>query len=159
MADKPRWGVSLSLAAMGITGTLLGATVQHFYSTEREQNKAVEERQTQGYVALIDAFDKARVSRAERAAGHTEEADKLNKEYQLEVGAAVRRILVFGDKRVVEALARWHQRDNPRPCEASLKPEFETWRAMRETSLGLQQAVDASDLANLAGKCTLTEER
>jgi len=155
MAYKSGWRVSLGLAGMGILGALLGSTVQHFYSLTQERSKAFEARQAEAYGAFLSAFDKSRMSQVARDEGRKEEAEQLKEEYELEVGAAVRRITVFGDKQVVEAIANWYRRDTLGPCTEVMNPEFAAWKAMREASLGRRQEVASTDLAAVAGRCIL----
>jgi len=135
MADKPGWRVSLSLAGIGILGALLGSAVQHFYALVREWSKTFEARHADAYVALMDAFDTSRMSRQAEIEGRRSEADELMKQYELGAGAAVRRIAIFGEKRVVEALAKWYRTNDLPPCVESLKPEIATWQTMRDALL------------------------
>jgi hypothetical protein len=154
MRDR-NWVVSIGLAAVGIAGALLGSAVQHVLTLDRERSMATEERQSEAYVALLNAFDMFRMSESEKAGGREREADELLRRYELEAGAAVRRIAIFGDKAVVEALAEWYRQDGLRPCEAILTPELATWERMRTASLGADQDVSPSDLAAVAGRCAI----
>lgn len=155
MSDKQGWRLSLGLAGVGIFGAVLGSTVQYFYSLELEQSKAFEERQADAYTDLLNAFDKYRMSQEAQQAGRANEADELMKEYTLEAGAALRRISVFGDKKVVEAVAGWYRHHPLGPCDKGLAPELATWKAMRETLLGAEQEVSNSILAAVAGRCVI----
>jgi len=149
--------MSLSLAGVGIVGALIGSTVQYYFSLQQERSKAFEEHQTDAYVSLLDALDKERMSRQtdDKAA-----AAKLNQQYELEAGAAVHRIAVFGDKQVVEALAEWYRRSSSLvPCEKSIEPEVTTLKLMRDTSVGRGQEVSAEDLGAILGRCILTLKR
>ena len=157
MADKPAWRGSLGFAGIGIVGALLGSTFQHFYSLEQQRKKAFEAHQAEAYLAFLGAFDKFRMSLDAREAGDMERADELMEQYELDGSAAVRRISVFGDKRVVEAIAKWYRRETLHPCEESLNPELATWKAMRDAALGKSQEVGASDLAAVVGRCILNQ--
>ena len=154
MADKQDWGRSLSLAGVGIVGALLGSTAQHFLTLNRDRSRAFEEGQREAYVAFLNALDKSRLARQEKAAGRDADARKLEIEFELHGGAALRRIAIYGDKRVLEALAEWsRQSTNLEPCANWWKADLAIWERMREISLGAGQSVSAGDLAELALFC------
>jgi len=155
MADNQEWRVSLTLAGVGILGAVLGSAVTHFLALEGERSKAFEERQAEAFVAFLSAFEKDRMSKNMRDQGRKTEAEELKKQYELEAGAAVRRIVVFGDKKVVKAMAEWYRRDNLQPCEETMNPELAAWKTMREALLREGQEVSDSDLAAVAGRSAL----
>lgn len=156
MADKQSWRISLGLAAMGILGALLGSAFSHLLTVDRERSATLKKHEADAYVAFLSAFDKYRMSEQVRADGRSVEADDLLRQYRLEAGAAVRRIALFGDKQVIEALALWYQRDALRPCEEHMQPELVAWQKMRGAALGRGDEVSAGDLAAVAGRCSLS---
>jgi hypothetical protein len=156
MAEKPGWGTALSLALVGVIGAWLGSAVQHFLSLQRERTTAFDERQSEAYSALLNALEKRSVARAEETAGNTEMAKVLDREFRLEAGTARSKIAVFGDKRVVEALANWYRsyEQGERPtCDEKLTAELALWQGMRNALLGDDQTVSLDDLAASTAPC------
>jgi hypothetical protein len=153
MAGSEGWR-ALSLAAVGIAGALLGTAVQHVLSIDRERSRAFEEQQRAAYVSFLDALDKSRVAQAEAAAGDTVTARALQTQFELEGGAAFRRIAIYGHKRVVEAIAEWSRQSTTLPpCAPHWRADLEVWQLMRESSLPKGQEVSARDLGELAMFC------
>ncbi len=153
MADRHNWRVGISLAVVGIVGAWLGSAVQHFLSLEREQRNAFENRQNAAYVAFLSAFEKYRVGRQERDSARAEE---LLREYELEAGTAGRRIAVFGDRQVVQAMANWYRAYEPGEvpeCDQRSNTELALWVGMRGALLGGDQAVSTDDLAAITTAC------
>ena len=74
MADGPNWRLSLSLAAVGIVGALLGSTAQHFLTLNRDE-EGVEEakRGVRGFLHALDSHA-WRERRRRRASGGSSEA-------------------------------------------------------------------------------------
>ena len=162
MVDSKGWPLALSLAIVGIVGAWLGSAVQHYLSLERERRTAFEERQSDAYVAFLTAFDKYRVAADEELAGNSGEAAALRRAYELEVGAAGRRIAVFGDGRVVQAMARWHRAyggGGQFPCDERLSSEVALWEGMRGAVLGRRQSVTTGDIALITTRCSVGETR
>ena len=172
MAEKSGLLVSLTVAGVGILGALLGGAAQHFFTVVEEHSKAFEARQAEAYVALGEAFDKPRMSRQQGEetnssvdpalkTWHAQKAAELNLQYELEGGAAVRRITVYGDKRVLQALAEvYRAQGGNKPCNEAEKPELSKevslWQSMRDVSVGKGQDVSADDIAVVALRCSLS---
>jgi hypothetical protein len=153
MAQNQVW-VSVGIAAVGIMGTLLGTAAQHFYSIDRERRQALQKRQSDAYVDFLNVLDKPRVAAQLRADGKIMEAEKLEIAFEVEGGAAFRRIAIYGDKQVVEAMAEWSRQSTTLdPCPPHWKADLGVWQRMRETSLGGGQIVNARDLGELALFC------
>jgi hypothetical protein len=160
MADNQSWRISLGLSAVGVVGALLGSVLGYSLDLHRERRSAFEQRQNEAYIAFLNAFDEFRVAEAEKAAGHEKEAADLDRKYELEAGAAVRKIAIYGDKRVVKALAGWYRMD-PRlyPCDKQSTNELATWEAMRESLWGGERNVSPSDFTAVAGHCRSGENQ
>jgi hypothetical protein len=164
MAEEQSWTPKLIVAAIGILGALAGYLVQNFLSRERERSSAFEERQNHAYDALVDAFDKYRLSQEAEQAGDLERAGKLKTEYESELRLAARRVAVYGDKDVVRAMAEWHRAywpEAPPPCDKLLGSELDMWVNMRAALLVGDQQADPRDLATITGPnlCTPTSGR
>ena len=156
MAEKQGWSVSLSLAVVGILGALLGSSVQHLLSLHRQRTQVFEERRRDAYIAFLNALDKSRVARQERTAGHEEKAQQLETEFELEGGAALRRIAIYGDREVVEAIARYARqiRDPDDSCSTTWQADLAIYERMRNISMGESQRVNPRDFAEVALFCT-----
>ena len=154
MAEKQGWYLSLSLSVVGIVGTLLGGALQHYLTLDRERSKAIEERQTEAFVGFLNALDKSRVAKRLEVEGNKEKAQELETAFELEGGAAFRRIAIYGDKGVVEAAAEWSRQSATLPtCPAHWKADLEVWVSMRKSTLGPGQSVNPRDLGELALFC------
>jgi hypothetical protein len=162
MAETQSWRVSVLVSAVGVLGTLLGFFLQYSLNRDSERRSAIEQRrialeqlQSTAYVAFQKAFDKDRMARQEKANGNKKIAEDLEREYQLEAGAAIRNIALYGDERVVAAVAEWYRHD-PRlpPCGEERSYELKIWTRMRE-SLRLVPTVNDADVAAIAGICRL----
>jgi hypothetical protein len=156
MAEKQNWRGPLVLALVGIIGAWLGSAVQNFLTLKRERSNALEERQSAAFVDFLSAFEKSRMARQWQEAGDGDKAIALENEYQLEAGAAQRRIAVFGDQKVVEAMAGWFRSYTQRPlprCDEKLSAEFTLWRRMREAVLSSDDSVSLNDLAEITTHC------
>ena len=163
MAEKPAW-VSLSVAIIAIAGTLLGATVQHLLSIDRERLERFEATQAEAYLGYMNSLDKSRMARSYREAiansdattkpALDAEARKLELEFELEGGAALRRIAIYGDAAVVEAMAAWSRQAFPLPpCGEHWEADLAIWQHMRDSVSGQEQRVNGQDLGELALYC------
>jgi len=154
MAEGPGWYVSLGLSVVGIAGALLGGALQHYMTLDRERVRAIEERQREAFVGFLNALDKSRVARQLEAEGDKAKARDLKTAFELEGGAAFRRIAIYGDKGVVKAMAEWSRKSTTLPpCPAHWRADLEVWELMRESSLGSRQGVSPRDLGELALFC------
>jgi hypothetical protein len=179
MAERQGWRTSLSLTAVGIVGALLGSAVQQTLTFYRERSTTFQQQQREAYVAFLNAQDKsrmadqlkqealdekARASQLKRKDRETMEATavrdevkarELRNEFELEAGAALRRIAIYGDKRVVEAIAEYSRQvgRGQQPCGDHWEADFAMYKQMREVSLGRAQTVSARDLAALSIGC------
>ena len=178
MENKQSWRGSLILAAVGISGTLLGAIVPHFLTTWRESTAAFQSQQREAYVGYLNALDKERMAklRFEEAAAKRAEAsalkaqdkqkaetradedealaNQLSLQFELEAGAALRRVAIYGDERVVAAIAAYSRAASTvANCGPYWKADIAMWQAMREATLGRGRAVNVRDLAEVALRC------
>ena len=153
MAENQSWRLSVAVSAVGVIGTLLGFFLQYYLNIDSERRSAIEQRkialeqqQSEAYISFLKAFDKDRTAKREIA-------EALEREYELEGAAAIRRIALYGDERVVAAMAEWYRHD-PRfpPCSKEQAPELMVWTRMRE-SLRLVPTVSETDVAAIAAFC------
>lgn len=145
MADSKGWHISLALAVVGILGALLGNVYSHRLTVSRD----VVQRQSDAFVAFLNAYEKRRLVEIEK---DSNVAEQLNREYQLEAGAAARRIAVYGNVKVVKAMAEFYRREELKPCEAVVsKTELAIWESMRRVMLGSD--FDRNDFLTVAGRC------
>jgi hypothetical protein len=151
MAERQGGHSSLILSAVGIVGALLGGAMQHYLTLDR----TIEERQREAFTGFLNALDKSRVARQLEDAGNKEQASNLNVQFELEGGAALRRMAVYGDKDVVAAVAEWSRSGQTRlaECPAHWKSDLNVWESMRRHSLGRWQSVSPRDLGELALFC------
>jgi hypothetical protein len=154
MGDRRDWG-AIGLAALGIVGTLLGGTLQHFLTLDRERSLTAKEREGAAYLAFLAAFPKSSLAQREKEAGRVENAAKLETAFELEGQAAVRQIALSGDKLVVTAIAKWYHEGGLPGCSDALRTEFVFWERMRMALLGDAQTVAAGDLAAITVFCKL----
>ncbi len=152
MANNRDWRLSLGLSAVGVVGALLGTGLQYGLTVHRERTNAFEQKQNDAYLAFLDAFDKSRMAKRERDPA---KAAQFEREFELEGATAVRKIAVFGNKQVVEAVAEWYRQQGTKfpPCSEEQRTELAIWRAMR----GGLEKVNSADLAAVAGSCRLAE--
>jgi len=148
MAEKQGWRVSVALAGIGILGALLG----NAYSNRLAVRREIVQRQSEAYVAFLGAFEKYRMSMVESNNGNPSEADRLMRDFEIEGGAAARRIAVFGDVEVVKALANRYRDFSLPACEERIpKTELAVWESMRSSLFGSD--VSSNDFAAAAGRC------
>lgn len=150
MANNHDWRLSFGISAVGVVGALLGTALQYGLTVRRERTNAFEQKQNDAYLAFLNAFDKSRMAKRE---ADSAKAAQFAREYELEAGIAARRIALFGNKQVVEAMAEWyrHQGTQLPPCNEDDKIELAIWLSMR----GGLAKVDSADLAAVAGRCRL----
>lgn len=146
------------IAIVGIAGTLLGTFLgsrqQNVYATEQERAKTIEARQSEAFLSLLNALDKGRLAEQRKIEGKNDESIKLKESFELEAGAAFRKIGVFGDKEVAEATAIWSQQDRKLPkCQPWWNADLNTWKAMREISRGESQRISREALIVLTLFC------
>jgi multidrug efflux pump subunit AcrB len=154
MADKQDWRLSLAIPAIGFLGVLLGATLQHVFSINRERVKVFEEREREAYATFLTALEKGRLSRTEEEQGRMENAQRLRMEYDIEAAAAVRRIAVYGDAHVIAALKDWYERPPQlQPCGEGALAVVAAAKAMRDISRP-DQSVSIAMLSPLVQFCT-----
>ena len=156
MADSSNWRLSLAVSAIGVLGVLAGGTVQHLFSIDRERSKLFEEREREAYASLLTALEKERLSRAEAEAGREASALRLKMDYDIEAAAAVRRIAVYGDQRVVMSLATWYEQSPPRlpVCDRNALALVNAAKAMRDASRP-DESISVAALAPLVQSCSL----
>lgn len=129
--------------------------MQQFLTTDRERSRVFEERERDAYVTFLTALHKSRMAAVEYKGGHTENARMLNLEYELEATAAVRRIAVYGDERVVKAVARWSRRSpDLLPCDENTRVLVAITKEMRDVTRP-DQSMSEADLAPLAHFCSM----
>jgi len=134
---------------------LLGTTVQHFLTMDRERREAFREQQIEAYGDFLNALDKSRVARDQKEKGNENKARELEIAFELEGGAAFRRVAIYGDRQVVTAMAEWsRQSSSLPPCPAHWEADLKVWQFMREASLGTGQSVSDRDLGELALFCS-----
>lgn len=150
MADSTSkgWLISLALAVVGILGALLGNMISHRLTVGRD----VVQRQSDAFVAFLNAYEKRRL--VDEGGMDKNVAEQLNREYQVEAGAAARRIAVYGQVEVVKAMAEFYRtrRDKLLPCDGvDLKAELAIWESMRRVLIG--DDFDRNDFLTVAGRC------
>lgn len=145
MANSKGWLISLALAVVGILGALLGNEFSHRLTVSRD----IVQRQSDAFVAFLNAYEKRRLVESEK---DSKVAEQLNREYQLEAGAAARRIAVYGHVEVVKAMAEFYRSAKLQPCkEVTSKTELAIWESMRRVMLG--NNFDRNDFLTAAGRC------
>jgi hypothetical protein len=170
MAEDHGLRSKLMVALISVASALAGYFAQNMWNRQRERSNAFEERQNRAYDAVVEAFDKYRLSnealaRAEKALSeearkeHEATAAKHYAEYEQQMRLAGRRVGLYGHKEVVRTVANWHRAYNPdRPpaCDAKLASELEMWASMREALLVGDQQVSDDDLATIVGPSLCT---
>jgi hypothetical protein len=146
------------VAVAGILGTLggtfLGGFLQNHFAIERERAKTVETRQGEAFTSLLNAMDKGRVAAEREREGKKEEAARLEEAFQLEAGAAFRRIGIYGDKEVAEAIAAWSRQGRKLgQCPTWWRADLKVWETMRDRTRGANQRVERDDLIQLTLFC------
>jgi len=137
--------VSVALAA-------LTAAITYFFTAKVEREKVLTDQRKEAYVGFVSAFDKDRVSR--KGLGCDLEKDKLcplQLEFQVQGGAAMRRIAIYGDLEVVRAIAKYSRALGrlTEPCPQTWNLDLGMFIEMRKSVLG-EHLVSESDLADLA---------
>ncbi len=151
MAEQQNWRLSFGLAALGIIGTLVAPVIAHFLNVSQERGREFKQRQRDAYLACATALPK--LKQAQEAAKGSEEASKLS-EYEASAEAAFRKVALYGDREVVDAVADWYRSYDLPLCNEHQKSEIATWEAMRKSSLGAD-SIDAESLAALVTHCKL----
>lgn len=164
MEEKQAWRAPFILAAMGIAGTLLGAALPHFLALERERTAASRSQKTEAYVGFLTALAKGRVAEpSSQPAGQDGEiANQLKRQYDIEGLAALHRIAIYGDQRVVTTIAAFMRETEALPaCGPKWKADFAMWQAMREAAAGrgADVRVDSTDLGVLMLRCKPEAEK
>ncbi len=178
MEERQNKHLSLSLTAMGILGTLIGALTPQVVTSLRETRASFLAQQREAYVGFLSSLDDARMAgqlrdrageeraRApkltgkqrtdleKKAADDEATANKLELDFERNGGAALRRIGIYGDKSVVQKIAAWSRESTTLPvCGQHWKADLAMWAAMREAALGAGQSVSERDLGELTLSC------
>ena len=153
MSNNSSSRVPLLLAAVGIAGTLLGGTLQHYFALGRDRAKAIEEQRSQAFVDFLNALDKARMATTLRSSGDKVKAQELQTEFEVKGGGALRRIGIFAEKEVVEAVATWSRTVSLPECGPQWMKDLKVWETMRQSLLGSAQRVSERDLGELTLFC------
>jgi len=178
MEERQSLRVPLSLAAVGIFGTLLGAVIPQYMTSQRASQAAFLDQQREAYVGFLNALDYDRMARQKRcaaaekrskasalkmrdreeaeksAAQDAMKADELETKFEVEGGAALRRIAIYGDERVVSAIAEWSRQTTNLPvCGPHWKADLAVSRAMRDAALGRGRGLSGADLGELSLFC------
>jgi hypothetical protein len=159
MAEDKQSHSSILALAGSILIAGLTASLSYWTSSSADREKALAEQRKEAYVGYISALDKPRV--AEMRLPCDPEKDKLCQlrvDFELQAGASLRRIGLYGDTSVVQATAMYLRkvgRPGAGPCGADTwKLDLAMYVEMRQSVLGTQDASE-SDLAELLLPCKI----
>jgi len=158
MTDEKSSGPVLALAGSILLASV-SASITYWYSSSAEREKALSEQRKEAYVGYVSALDKERVSHMDfKCDLEKDKLCQLRVEFELQAGASLRRIGLYGDASVVHATAEYIRkvgRPGAGPCDASSwKLDLGMYLEMRRSTLG-KQDVSERDLAALLLPCTI----
>jgi len=107
------WLIPVLSAIIGLTGGVLGYSLQNYYAMKQEEQKNLIESRKITYTSWFGGQSKLQQYDDLLAMGKKEEADKIYSDYMLQVKEARFRIAIFSTKPVVEALASYYEKYFP----------------------------------------------
>jgi hypothetical protein len=159
------------LTGVGIIGSLLGISVQQYWTVQLEHQKSFDSWRREAYVSYLSGIEKYRLSQEEEEAANKlkvgtpeqkrrkAKVEQLRHEWKYDATTAARKIAVFGNSAVIEAIARhWSEQSQDRRCADDWKTELALFRAMREQAVPKQPRVTDDDLALVAMGCIIPKE-
>jgi hypothetical protein len=159
MTDNKSSQSSIFALAGSILVAGLTASLSYWTSSSADREKALVEQRKEAYVGYISALDKDRVAHMDfKCDLEKDKLCQLRIDFELQAGASLRRIGLYGDPSVVHATAEYIRKVG-RPGAGSCDPS--TWKLdlgmyleMRRSVLGRQDASEL-DLADLLLPCKI----
>jgi hypothetical protein len=159
------------LTGVGLIGGLLGSSYQQYLSAKLERQKSFDSWRREAYVSYLSGMEKLRISQDQEEAArefkaNTPEqrrlkakAEQLRDEWEYEASTGARKIGIFGNTTVVEAIAKhWRETSEDRRCGRGWKTDLAIFRAMREQAVPNERRVSDDDLAQVTMQCTPPKE-
>jgi hypothetical protein len=155
MSDKKEVTNPILALAAGVILAACTAAITYYFTAKSERDKTLTDQKKEAYVGFVSAVDKDRVSRQKLSCDP--EKDKLCQlqvEFEVQGGASLRRIAIYGDPGVVHAIAEYSRALGrlTAPCADTWKLDLGMFVEMRKSVLG-EQGVSDYDLAELALPC------
>ena len=156
MSEQTATTAAIFALAASIAAAAATASFTYFSTARSDREKALTEQRKEAYVGYVSALDKDRVSRMDFKCDL--EKDKLCQqrlEFEVQGGAALRRIGIYGDPAVVHATAEYSRAIGSltTPCDSKhWKLDLNMYLEMRRSVLGEQGAIER-DLAELLLPC------
>lgn len=159
MKELPPVFVTILVFVLGLVTGWVG----NLYNVQLQNQRYILELRQSAYSSYFEAQAILQQSRHLRAAGLTDEADKLQQEFQLTVKQALFQIAIFSTKPVNEALAEYFRTTFPDeygPCSGDRQVwlnDARIYQTMRQEVFGhgSDQTVDDETLLILLFGCTL----
>jgi hypothetical protein len=125
MADaKSNFSILALAGSILVAG--LTASFSYLFSSNADRSKALSEQRKEAYVGYVSALDKERVSHMDfKCDLEKDKLCQLRVDFELQAGASLRRIGLYGDPSVVHATAEYIRevgRPGAGPCDAN------TWK-------------------------------
>jgi hypothetical protein len=153
-SNSSSFALAGSILVAGLT-----ASLSYWASSKADREKALVEQRKEAFVGYVSALDKERVSHMDFNCDlEKDKLCQLRLDFELQAGASLRRIGLYGDPSVVHATAEYIRkvgRPGAGPCDAdSWKLDLGMYLEMRRSILGEQVASDR-DLAELLLPCKI----
>ncbi len=155
MFDKKEATNPILTLAVTIIVAACTAAFTYYFTARSEREKTLTDQKKEAYVGFVSAIDKDRVSRRELSCKlETDKLCQLQVEFEVQGGASLRRIAIYGDPGVVHAIAEYSRALGrlTAPCADTWKLDLAMFVEMRKSVLG-EQGVSDYDLAELALPC------
>lgn len=141
-------------AAFGIAGIVLGATLNHFLSTERQEQSKLLELRSEAYLLFLRGQSELQDLRNLR--GSPERERELERQYHSDIKEARFRMGILGSGDQIVALTDYYLLDPPPDtCNSTWSVDVEIYQAMRRDLLptAKEAAIDSARLFYLLWNC------
>lgn len=143
-----------------LIGILLGAGLNFYFTIAAEREKDLREIRRKAYVDFLHAqvkWDSAQYATSE------EESRQFSEDYREKTAEARKRIAVYGDKAVVEALAKyWRNHFDRKICPGTYEKigdDVSIYQRMREDVMPGDELVNDEDMMMLLFLCQIPEKQ
>jgi len=143
-----------------LIGVILGAGLNYYLTLDSERQKALRDTRRKAYVDFLHShviWDSAQSATSEK------DKQEITKEYYKKTAEARKRIAVYGNKAVVEALANyWRIYFQRRDCSGShdrVKDDVAIYHSMREDIMPGSEQVSDADMMMLVFLCKTPEKQ
>ena len=143
-----------------LVGIVIGGILNYYFTISIDRERALQETRKQAYIEFLDAQEKWDAMRFEPS---EDARQKLSEDYRAQTTKARKRIAVYGDKAVVEALGKyWRVHFERETCSGSsnkIKNDVSIYQKMREDIMPGDEQVSDQDMMMLLFLCQIPEDK